>query len=256
MFSLKIILRSLVFLITTVTTAAHAQNSDSTLTPKGHAADVRLSAGVVSLDLDGVRSLLNAQGFGSMRTHVASVGPHVTFGLGPARLGLLAHAFVPTKEQQNNSQLVTSGGFGMAELGVPLLRSPLLSVTPMVGIGAGLVRLEMTSRDRLSLDSLIRDPRQDVKVSGRTVVGQAGLAIEGMLPFSRRDRQVTFSIDAGITSPISRTHWRRAYDAVNDDRRAGAHGGYLRVGVGFTGSTVSDGLMPTLLAGLAFVSGR
>jgi hypothetical protein len=248
--------RTLAFLIIAAVMTAHAQASDSTVAAKGRAANVRLSAGVVSLDLDGVRSLLNAQGFKSMHTRVASVGPQVTFALGPARLGLLAHAFVPTNERQGDSQLVTSGGVGMAELGIPLLRSPLLSITPTVGIGAGLVRLEMTSRNQLSLDSLIRDPRQDVNMSGRTVVGQAGLAIEGMLPFSRRDRQVTFSIDAGITSPVSRTHWRRAYDAVNEDRRAGMHGGYLRLGLGFTGSTVSDGLVPTLLAGLAFVSGR
>ena len=256
MSSHRSIVRILALLITAATTTAHAQGSDSTAKPKGHAADVRISAGVVALDLGGVRSLLNAQGYSSMRTHVASVGPHVTFALGPARLGLLAHAFLPTKEQQGNSQLVTSGGFGMVELGLPLLRSPLLSITPTVGIGAGLVRLEMTSRNQLSLDSLIRDPRQDVKVMGRTVVGQAGLAIEGMLPFSRRNRQVTFSIDAGIMSPVSRTHWRRAYDSVNEEPRAGIHGGYLRVGFGFTGSTLSDGLMPTLLAGLAFVSGR
>jgi hypothetical protein len=129
MSSHRITFRSLVFLITAAAMTAHAQGNDSTATPKCYAADVRLSAGVVALDLGGVRSLLSAQGFGSMRTHVASVGPHLTFALGPARLGLLAHAFVPAKEQQGNSQLVTSGGFGMAELGLPLLRSPLLSIT-------------------------------------------------------------------------------------------------------------------------------
>jgi hypothetical protein len=114
----------------------------------------------------------------------------------------------------------------------------------------------MSSRNQLSLDSLIRDPRQDVSVTGRTVVGQAGIAVEGVLPFSRRERYLTFSVDTGLTSPVSRTHWRRAYDAVNEEPRAGMHGGYLRVGLGFTGSTISDGLVPTLLAGLAFVSGR
>jgi len=98
------------------------------------------------------------------------------------------------------------------------------------------------------MDSLVRSPRTESVVTGRSTIGQTGLSVRARLPLRRHGQAIVLAVDGGVLTPLSETRWRRAYDAVNGTPRATLRGTYLRIGAGVAGGPAGGALLPMLLS--------
>ncbi len=213
---------------------------------------VRLSTGVLALDLRGVEPLLTGQGL-RVNRQVVTIGPQLDWEFGRVNVALTGQMMLPATERNGALALRNSGGYGMVAVGFELVRTPALSISPMFGVGASALRLDFANCGRVSVDSLVRDPRTESVVTGRSYIGQAGLSVRASLPYTRHRQHLTLALDLGVISPLSDTKWRRTYDAVEGTPRASLKGSYVRLGAGFTGASAMEALLPTLVSLVPFV---
>ncbi|MBI3792457.1 MAG: hypothetical protein HY275_16470, partial [Gemmatimonadetes bacterium] len=171
--------------------AAGTPPTGAAATPPDRSSIFRLGAGVSTLDLGGLSPLITGHGYPAIASRVASIGSQLTWQFGRVGVGLTGETFLGTTSSHADVQLQTSGGYGMVELGFAVVRTPTFTVTPVVGVGAGVVRLEFAARDIVSLDSLIGNPRTESTVSGRSFVGELGLSLAVRLPLTWQGEHVT-----------------------------------------------------------------
>jgi hypothetical protein len=243
--------------LATLVSSAHAQSADSAVvkSPRRSAwtSTMRLGAGSVALDLDGVRPVLAQRGFTGPGGRIASIGPQLTWQRHALVIALTGQQLVTNVQDHERMQLRTSGGYGMLDVGLAIAPRSWLSVRPVVGLGVSSVRLELTSRDVVGVDSLLQAPTTETTITGRSYLRHVGLDVVVDVPVSRRGRHVSLELDAGSVAPLDATRWRRTYVAANGTPRASLSGSYVRVAAGTTGGSAKDALLPLLLTLATFV---
>lgn len=237
---------------------AHAQLTDSSsvmhpMNRPGWQSTVRLAAGSVTLDLDGVRPVLANRGFARPMRRVQSIGPQLTWQKRAVAIGLTGQQLLPSVQDHGRMQLRTSGGYGMLDVGLAIKPRGWLSLRPVAGLGVSSLRLELTSRDVVSVDSLIQSPTTETTITGRSYLRHVGLTVVADVPISRRGRHLSVELDAGSVAPLDATRWRRTYVAADGTPRASLSGSYVRIAAGMSGGSAADALFPLLLTLAAFV---
>ena len=216
--------------------AAFAQersaSSDTAALPA--VAGISVQFGQVGLQSGPMNVELAAQGRGQLKKsmYTLSVESWVRWN----RLMLMAesHTYLPTRAPATNYTTETSGGYGMINLGVPVILARRTLVYPMAGVGISNTTVNLRRNGAVNFDTAFRNipsnGGRNIDITARRYQAHAGIGAEQA--FLAPWFVTTVGLRAGYVQPLGDTKWRSGPEDVVGAPELGVKGAYVRLTIG------------------------
>jgi hypothetical protein len=196
------------------------------------------TVGAQWLDLDGLNQQLVAAGYPAFGEDVLALGGsghgfHQRLLLGGSGQALLS----PSETSLDGAfRSRLSGGYGHFDLGYAIVAAPRARLYPMLGIGGGATRLEITERSSPGFDEVLRSPRRGARLTRGSFILDTSLGLDVRVTARRRENGVggfAIGVRGGYTFTPLQTEWHLDESSdVAGGPDAGLQGPYVRLMLG------------------------
>jgi hypothetical protein len=193
-----------------------------------------LMIGASVLDIAGLNSALSASGYSSFRSSFGTIGGggHATIG----RLVLGGEGQAYLARSGGNALFATSlaGGAGFFDIGWLAYAGRGFRIFPLVGLGAGSLRLDITGRSAASFGEVIADPKRSAKLQTSGFLLNLALAVEKWFggPSRRGASGFFVGLRAGYVMAPARSGWELDRMEIEGGPKLNLGGPYLRLVIG------------------------
>jgi hypothetical protein len=216
----------------------------------GPAADTRRLAGGAgdfmiggsALDLTGLNSALSASGYSSFRGSFGTIGGggHATIG----RLVLGGEGQAYLARSGGNALFATSlaGGAGFFDIGWLACAGRGFRIFPLVGLGAGSLRLDINGRSAASFGEVVVDPQRSAHLQTSGFLLNLALAVEKWFggPGRRGTSGFFVGLRAGYVLAPARSGWELDRTEIEGGPKLDLGGPYLRLVIGAGSSGINQ----------------
>lgn len=197
-------------------------------------AGISVQFGQVGLQSGPMNTELAAQGRGQLKKNMYTLS--VESWVRWQRLMLIAesHNFLPTRAPATNYTTETSGGYGMINVGIPVILARRTLVYPMAGIGMSHTTVMLRRNGTVKFDSAFRNipsnGGRNIDITARRYQAHVGIGADQafLLPWFI----TTVGVRAGYVQPLGDPTWKSGVEDVTGAPELGVKGAYVRLSIG------------------------
>ncbi len=195
--------------------AAFAQDPDESDAGRGY-----FQIGYIGLDLDDLNDRLVGSDYPELGGSFLTLGGGGYGERGRLLIGGEGHAVLGSDEDtaDGGTKLSISGGYGLFRLGYVAFSGDGADIVPALGIGGGIMTLDLVDRDLPTFDEVIEDPERSSRLSTGMFLLDLSVALHYRITREGDDeegpRGLLVGVQGGYAFAPGDTSW--TLDEVND----------------------------------------
>jgi hypothetical protein len=193
-----------------------------------------LAIGAVALDLGGLNGAMARSGYSAFSRFFSTLGGGGHAVIGRLVLGGEGHSLLAKSGGSSSTGASLSGGYGFVDIGWVVYAGRGFRVFPVLGIGAGSIRLDLADRSGAPFEDVIVDPKRGARLRTSGFLLNLALALEKWFGNSGRPGKSGFFIGAraGYVLAPARSGWELDRMEIEGGPKLNLGGPYLRLVVG------------------------
>ena len=193
-----------------------------------------LAIGAVALDLGGLNGAMARSGYSAFSRSFSTLGGGGHAVIDRLVLGGECHSLLAKSGGSSSTGASLSGGFGFFDIGWVVYAGRGLRVFPLVGLGAGSLRLDITGRSAASFGEVVADPKRSARLQTSGFLLNLALAVEKWFakPGQRGSQGFFVGVRAGYELAPAPSGWELDRMEIEGGPKLNLGGPYLRLVVG------------------------